>query len=185
MGFLRERVIKGVRYFYWCERKRDKKKQGGSGKVKSSEILLGGADAKWLGYYAYVGDIPTNEVIKKLTLSLVRKDIDLSKTRIIFDFTSTPPSIQIRGTKGMDFRREPLKTTRDLMAIHLKSFARQAYYFEDNINRAKDFYTSLSTSVGKDEAIEDVLQTISKLLSLTPKKYRKEMKERLTQRIFN
>lgn len=68
MGFLKSRKIKNKTYWYWCERKRDSKKAGGSGKVKSIELLLGDSylAGKWISWLSFTGDIPVNEFIENV-----------------------------------------------------------------------------------------------------------------------
>jgi hypothetical protein len=63
MGFLRAKTIKGYKYFYWCTRLRSHKKQGGTGKVKSLDILLGRhlIAGKYLAFYLYTEEIPLEE----------------------------------------------------------------------------------------------------------------------------
>lgn len=62
MGFLRVREIKKCRYFYWSTRTRSSKKYGGSGKVRSSELLIGNRlIGKYLPFYFWAGEIPVRD----------------------------------------------------------------------------------------------------------------------------
>jgi len=65
MGFLRVRKIKNCQYFYWSTRTRSSKKHGGSGKVRSTELLIGRYfNGRYLSFYLWSKEIPIEEYAK-------------------------------------------------------------------------------------------------------------------------
>ncbi|MFM7449168.1 MAG: hypothetical protein ACKO24_11280 [Leptolyngbyaceae cyanobacterium] len=113
MGFLKLKKVGKYRYFYWCERKRAKKRQGASGRVKSIDLCLGTyVDSERLAFYCWAGDIPIEEYITQALPYLVSPGF---ASRVDFSFTLEPkPVLKLRAKPGggIDLRHRewaPLK----------------------------------------------------------------------------
>jgi len=88
VGFLRVKTVKEYRYVYWCKRVRSRKKYGGSGKVKSPDLLLGDniVCGKYLSFYFHTGDVPLREYTESAITYILEND-GLAKS-IVFAATS-------------------------------------------------------------------------------------------------
>ena len=113
MGFLKLKKVGRYRYFYWCERKRAKKRQGASGRVKSIDLCLGTyVISERLVFYCWAGDIPVKEYITQALPYLVSPGF---ASRVDFSFTLEPkPVLKLRAKPGagIDLRHRewaPLK----------------------------------------------------------------------------
>jgi len=59
MGFLKRKQVSKYTYWYWCERQRRGKRQGGDGLVKSVDLCLGPRlMSPALAFHVWAGDIP-------------------------------------------------------------------------------------------------------------------------------
>jgi len=57
MGFLRKKTVRGRDYFYYCERRRSSKKDGGSGRVVSIDKMIGddAINGRYLAFWLWDG----------------------------------------------------------------------------------------------------------------------------------
>lgn len=70
------------------------------------------------------------------------------------------------------------------MAIDLRIFAFKAYLFQEKVERIRKLYLALRVGEREEEARINCLPKIERLLTVTPKKYRKRTKELLIREIF-
>ena len=137
-GFLRKRTIKGSRYYYWAYRQRRKKKDGGDGKVKSCELLLGkNLCGGWESYYIWVGDICSDEYIDACMCWLlgdIREHIDCSwtvnKGKPVFSWRSKP------GTEE-DLRSQWWRETKSRYQACLENLHFTTVFFDQRLQAAR------------------------------------------------
>jgi hypothetical protein len=109
MGFLRSKTIKGNEYFYWCNRIRSQKRYGGTGKVKSPDLLLGrSVIGKYLPYYLHMKEIPLREYAEATIAYLLEKQWS-------FSYNGEPFSISKAVEVGIDWQAKPIP------CVYLKS----------------------------------------------------------------
>lgn len=137
MGFLKLKKVGKYRYFYWCERKRAKKRQGASGRVKSIDLCLGTyVDSERLAFYCWAGDIPIEEYITQALPYLVSPGF---ASRVDFSFTLEPkPVLKLRAKPGggIDLRHRewaPLKEQAN------RNFANLCYWAFEHVNDCLEF----------------------------------------------
>ena len=173
MGFLRKKTVKGIDYYLWCERKREGKKKGGDGKVKSREITLGKrlCSGEWIPAYAFLGYLPIKQFLENVAAWEFDINIrvygscliDPSSEEISFQFyyygESKPPKITMRAKRGIDLRTKNWKLARESINSSLWCAWRNCYDFSKEIelaisslSRAKDYD---SRSDGAREGIDD------------------------------
>lgn len=66
MGFITEKKVKGITYYYWVTSKRNKKSEGGNGKVTKTFRILGKTPDEYILYYLHTGDIKVDEFQREL-----------------------------------------------------------------------------------------------------------------------
>jgi hypothetical protein len=107
MGFLKLKRVGKYAYWYWCERKRAKKRQGASGRVKSIDLCLGDSlYSDRVGFYVWAGDIPIESFIDQVMPYLVSPGY---ASKIDFLVTLKPePSVKLRAKpgSGIDLRNK-------------------------------------------------------------------------------
>ena len=152
MGFLRKKVVRGVDYYLWCERKREGKKKGGDGKVKSREFTLGKHPyrGEWISAYAFLGYLPIKQFLEKIAARefdrkirfWVSGFIDFSSEDISFKFNyygdSKPPTISMRASRGIDLRTKYWRVCRDSINDSLKIAWERCHDFSEEIEWAKN-----------------------------------------------
>ena len=165
MGFLREKVVRGVTYFLWCERKRDGKKRGGSGKVKSREFTLGKHPylGEWISAYAFLGYLPIEQFLEKIAAREFDREIrfwgsfsvDPSSEDISFNLNfygdSKPPTISMRAKRGIDLRKKNWRLAREEINDSLNCAWRHCYDFPEKIKWAKSDLESAKRSDSRSQ----------------------------------
>ncbi len=118
MGFLRVKTVKEHEYVYWCTRIRSRKKHGGSGKVKSPDLLIGRSiiNGKYLAFYLYTEEVPLFEYADAVVSYLLdiwssprAGTIPKMKDAVIveIDWQTKQPKIQMRTAhKFIDCRSQ-------------------------------------------------------------------------------
>ncbi len=92
MAFIKIRQVKGVNKVYWCVRKRQSKKLGGDGKVKSVEYYLGKYEyldtlsytLEYIYWYLWDNSITLSDFIEQLVVFCFKKE-HLIKVKNIFE----------------------------------------------------------------------------------------------------
>ena len=156
MGFLRKKTIKGIDYYLWSERKRDGKKRGGTGKVKSNEFSLGRHHyrGEWIAAYAFLGYLPIKQFLENIAAWELKKairlwglwgscSIDPYSEEISFQVKyygdSKPPTISMRSKGGIDLRKKKWKLARESINYSLEIAWEHCYEFDEEIEYAKKF----------------------------------------------
>ena len=172
MGFLRKKVVKGKDYYLWSERKRDGKKRGGDGKVRSCEFTLGKHPyrGEWIAAYAFLGYLPIEQFLENVAAWQLKKEIRLWESCSIYSFSdkisfrlkfysdSKPPTISMRAKRGIDLRTKKWKFSRGNINDSLKCAWRHCYEFYEKIEDAKKF---LEVAKNFDSRADEVRKRIS------------------------
>ena len=172
MGFLRKKVVRGVDYYLWCERKREGKKKGGDGKVKSREITLGKNPyfGEWIAAYAFLGYLPIKQFLQNVASWRVKREIRLwelfflyfPSNKVSFQLRyhadSKPPKIAMRGKRGIDLRTKIFRRSRDSINRGLYLAWKECYLFDNEIESIK---RKLETAKFYDSLAEDEKQRIN------------------------
>lgn len=144
MGFFKAKNIRGCSRFYWVIKKRDSKKLGGTGKVKTIEYYLGGwlNNFKYLSWYFWNNDIKLDEclnkfIIFKLNTVQLKNDVSyqLSSNNKLILRSYRNSNIDLRTKFYKDFKN----STQDYLDNIISSYQD----FCDDINliiRYLDFY---------------------------------------------
>lgn len=137
MGFLKLKKVGKYRYFYWCERKRAKKRQGASGRVKSLDLCLGTyVISERLAFYCWAGDIPVKEYITQALPYLVSPGF---ASRIDFSFTLEPkPVLRLRAKpgSGIDLRHREWAPLKEQVN---RNFEDLCYWAFEHVNTCLEF----------------------------------------------
>jgi hypothetical protein len=107
MGFLKVRQVRGEQKIYWCVRKRQSKKLGGSGKVLSIEYYLGDSwySLKNLSWYVWENSINLSEFLEKF-ISYYLNDLGISN----INFWLKDNQVYFRSnSKDIDLRCKDIK----------------------------------------------------------------------------
>jgi len=102
VGYLKAMPVGKHSYFYWCERKRDKKRQGGDGKVKGFDFCLGRSlFSSQVAFYCWAGDLP----VEPLLDCAVRHWLGAEKDYVTYSITIEPvPVLSFRSKGAVDLR---------------------------------------------------------------------------------
>ncbi|MGI0481476.1 hypothetical protein ACN4EE_11870 [Geminocystis sp. CENA526] len=135
MGYFKKKSIRGENKYYWVIAKRDSKKLGGTGKVKTIEYYLGDSlnDLKYLSWYLWNDDLKLDDVLNKLVI-LRLNDFDL-KNDINY---------QISKKYKLSFRsnKESYIDLRKKYYLNFKNLTQS--YIDIIINNSQEFNDSLS-----------------------------------------
>ena len=134
VGFLRVKTVKGHEYFYWCNRVRSRKKHGGSGKVKSPDLLIGNdiVQGKYLPFYLYMGEVPLSEYVAAAIAYLLETDwtiyVNGGKLKmkdvatVEIDWHVKQPKVRLRSLdKRLDCRRQNWRQVKQKLHVYLQS----------------------------------------------------------------
>lgn len=179
MGFLREKKIKAKGtdyiYWYWCDRVRDSKKKGGTGKVKSIELKIGKyLNEPILGYYCYMGDINLNEYLESI-VAWHQRDV-YNRAQIKLDcrlVPGDPPTVTCRS-KDIDLR---LKETKHLVdgVRHCIECAHENSNIEPRIQSAATYLKAYDRAIAY---AADWRNEMDKYLADPDKTWEEEVQER-------
>lgn len=134
MGFFKEKKIRGEKKYYWVVTKRDSKKLGGTGKVKTIEFYLGDSllDLKYLSWYLWNNDIKIQDVINKLVRYHFRYywieeevTFHIKQGKVYFE--------KIKSNTDIDLRQKIYKDLRQTIQDEITKIKNSLKYFEDTI----------------------------------------------------
>lgn len=147
-GFLRVKTIKGHRYVYWCERTRSRKKFGGNGKVKGSDLLIGNNPlwGKYLAFYLFGGEVPLQDYVQAVLTHILEIDYHVSSNgevkqkvtdvaRLSINWQANP-SVCLRSLdKRFDLRYRSWRQLRQDLQKYLEAILKESKLIQDWIER--------------------------------------------------
>lgn len=147
MGFLRVKLVKGHEYFYWCKRVRSRKKSGGSGKVKSPDLLLGKkvVQGKYLAFYLHTGDVPLTEYAEAALTYLLKywdvfaDELKLKASDVVtvgINWHTEPKVCLHTKDKRVDCRRKDWREVREDLQAYLRGIQQNSKRVQYWIKRA-------------------------------------------------
>lgn len=128
MGFLKLRQFGKYEYFYWCERRWSKKRQGGDGTVKSVELCLGRSlFSSQVAFYCWAGDLPVEPFLDYA----VRHWLGAGNQYASYTITLKPtPVLSFRSKGAVDLRDREIRAHLNLIK---KMFADLCRYTIDAV----------------------------------------------------
>lgn len=161
MGFIRKKEVKGNEYYYYCERRRSRVKDGGNGKVISIEKLLGSNiiyDYHYLPFWLWDG-LPLQDFIDAYSRYHIKncgyeKAIAFEVTWQLKKGKPVKGKITFRAvpSSGVDARGKVPRSLREFLQTVIDSAIKYQDYTATDIDRCA-YYLALSEN-SKQRLIE-------------------------------
>ena len=199
MGFFKEKKIRDEKKYYWVIAKRDSKKLGGTGKVKTIEFYLGDrlGNLKYLSWYLWNNDINLNECLNKLIIFELNKYH--LKNDVTYELTSENKLI-LRSNKNsyIDLRKKIYQDIKKYIQNSINQIIHIYQKFNESINEIikwLEFYNDSIQSANEkrykntdsyflncdiaDSFFKHSQSTLERLLKEVPKPQRDIAKDRI------
>ena len=151
MGFLKVKEVKGHKYFCWCKRIRSSKKHGGSGKVRSIDLLIGrDVTSRRLAYYLDRQEIEVKEYISAYLEwetqhyeDSVVVSLTWNKDKFKLSLRSNSPAIDCRSAVWKSQRAYITNTLKYILSLNsivsgeIKNLTDYIRRYEQYLDRAK------------------------------------------------
>lgn len=107
MGCLKLRQLGNHSYFYWCERRWSKKRQGGTGKVTGFDLCLGRSlFSSQVSFYCWSGDLPVEPFLDYA----VRHWLGAGSDYVTYTIVLAPtPVLSFRSKGAVDLRSREIR----------------------------------------------------------------------------
>ncbi|WP_017295855.1 hypothetical protein [Geminocystis herdmanii] len=148
MGYFKKKSIRGENKYYWVIAKRDSKKLGGTGKVKTIEYYLGDRlwNLKYLSWYLWNNDLKLDDVLNKLVIFRLN-ELDL-KNNVNYQI-SKKYNLSFRSNKdsNIDLRKKGYMDFKTLTQSYIDSIITDYQNFNENIKRIVHYLKSYNTFI--------------------------------------
>lgn len=135
MGFIKKKVIRGDDKYYWIVTKRDSKKLGGTGKVKTVEYYLGDSlySLNNLSWYVWNNDIKVKDFINKIIRFHFRSYSIEDKVNCYFQ-NGKIYFEKLKSITDIDLRQKLYKNLKEIIEYQVKRINEKIEGFEDDID---------------------------------------------------
>lgn len=155
MGYFKKKSIRGENKYYWVIAKRDSKKLGGTGKVKTIEYYLGDrlSNFKYLSWYLWNDDLKLDDVLNKLVIFRLN-ELDL-KNNINYQI-SKQYKLSFRSNKdsNIDLREKGYMNFKNLTQSYIDRIITNYKEFNDSVTQIikwLDFYNQTINRANKSK----------------------------------
>ena len=148
MGFIKKKVIRGFDKYYWVVAKRDSKKLGGTGKVKTIEYYLGDSlySLNNLSWYVWNNDIKIKDCINKIIWFHLK--YYLIEDKVNYHFQNGKIYFEkLKKATDIDLRQKSYKYLKEKIEYQVKTIKEKLEDFEEKIEKIIEVFKHFNKCV--------------------------------------